>query len=171
MYLQMKRLLERVYYLNDSQRKYVSLFLDENLTPHARIVCGNRAVVLNQIQWFILVTFKDNIPKNVIHELGDSLHTLDLYCGKYARITCDNVHVVLTKSQWNYLMHLAEFCLSRQITKLFYLRDDLEKWRKECLETKSFATPPKTMVVDLEALYDEIMYKTNNEKDCIYYVK
>jgi hypothetical protein len=88
----------------------------------------------------------------VFHELGDSLHTLDLYCGKYARITCDNVHVELTKFLLDYFMHLAEFCLSRQIMKHFYLRDDLEKWRKECLDTKSFATPPKTMVVDLEAL-------------------
>jgi hypothetical protein len=126
----MNRLLERVYHLNVSQTKYVSLFLDENFAPHTRIVCDKKAVMLNQIQWFLLVTFKDNIPKNVFHELGDSLNTLVLYCGKYARITCDNVHVVLAKSQWNYRIHLAESCLSRQIMKMFYLCGDLEKWQK-----------------------------------------
>ena len=152
-----------MYHLNVSQTKYVSLFLAEDLTPHFRIVCGNKAVVLNQIQWFILVTFKD-IPKNVFHELGDSLNTLDLYCGKYARITCDNVHVVLTKSQWNYLMHLAESCLNRQIMKMFYLRDDLQKWHKECLETNSFVTPPNTTAIDFEVLYDELLNKTDNVK-------
>jgi hypothetical protein len=42
----MKRLLERVYYLNVNQTKYVSLFLAEKITPHIRIVCGNKTVVL-----------------------------------------------------------------------------------------------------------------------------
>jgi hypothetical protein len=82
MSLQMKRLFERVYHVNNSRTKYISLVLDENLTPQARIVCGKQAVVLDQMQWFILVALKNNIPDNMIHELGDSLHTLDLYCGK-----------------------------------------------------------------------------------------
>jgi hypothetical protein len=103
----MKRLLERVYYVNNSRIKYISLILDENLTPHARIVSGKHAVVLDQMQWFIFVAFKNNIPDNKIHELGDSLHTLDLYCGKYARITCDHVNVVLTKQEWDCMMQMG----------------------------------------------------------------
>jgi hypothetical protein len=61
-------------------------------------------------------------------------------------------------------MHLAESCLSRQIMKMFYLRDNLEKWLKECLETRSFATPPNTTAIDFEVLYDELMHKTQNDK-------
>jgi hypothetical protein len=60
------------------------------------------------------------------------------------------------------MMDLAESCLSRQIIKLSHLRDDLEKWRKKCLESKCFATPPNTRVVDFEVFYDELMYKTRH---------
>lgn len=166
----MKRLLERVYFIN-SRTKYISLVLDENLTFHARIVCGKQEVVLDLMHWFILVAFKNNIPENKIHELGDSLHTLDLYCGKYAKITCNNVHVVLTKQEWACMMQMGESGLSRQLIELSHLRDNLEQWRKESLETNSFATKPKkTMVADLDAMYDELMYQTQNEKQCIYYV-
>jgi hypothetical protein len=44
-------------------------------------------VVWNDLQWFILVTFKCNISNNEVHELGDSRQTLSLYCGRYIRIT------------------------------------------------------------------------------------
>jgi hypothetical protein len=60
---QMSTLLERVYFLKKQRTKYVSIFLDEHLTPQVKIVTSSRNVVLNQIQWFILVTFKNDIPK------------------------------------------------------------------------------------------------------------
>jgi hypothetical protein len=91
------------------------MFMDEYLTPHIKIVCSSRAIVLNHIQWFILVTFKDHIPKYVVHELGDTRHTLDMYCGRYIRITSDDVHILLSNSQWAYLMELAGSCINRQI--------------------------------------------------------
>jgi hypothetical protein len=141
--------------------------LDQHLTPYARILSGKHEVVLDQMQWFILLAFRNNIPDNKIHKLGDSLHTLDLYCGKYPRITCDNVHVVLTKQEWDCMMQMGESGLSRQLIELSHLRDNLNKWRKECLESNSLA---RTMVADLEAMYDELMYQTQNEKQCIYYV-
>jgi hypothetical protein len=81
----MKRLADRIYHLNDIRVKYVALFLDQHLTPHIRIFCISERVVLNLAHWFILVSFKDGILDK-IHELGDSHHTLDLYCGKYVRI-------------------------------------------------------------------------------------
>jgi hypothetical protein len=163
----MKRLLERVYYVNNSCTKYISLILDQHLTPYVRIVSGKQEVILDQMQWFILLAFRKNIPDNKIHELGDSLHTLDLYCGKYPRITCDNVYVVLTRQEWDCMMQMGESGLSRQLIELSHLRNNLEQWRKECLESNSLAT---TMVADLEAMYDELMYQTQNEKQCIYYV-
>jgi hypothetical protein len=73
--------------------------MDECLSLHIKIACSSRAIVLNQIQWFILMTSKDHIPKDVLHELGDSRHTQDLYCGRYIRITSDDVHIFLSKSQ------------------------------------------------------------------------
>jgi hypothetical protein len=73
---QMSTLLERVYLLNKQRTKYVSIFLDEHLTPQVKIVTYSRNGVLTQIQWFIVVTLTNDIPKNEVHELGDSRHTL-----------------------------------------------------------------------------------------------
>jgi len=80
-----------------------------------RLVNMTRTVVLNQMQWFILVTFKNLIPKDVMRGLGDSRHTLDLYCRRYIRITFDDVHEVLNKSLRGYLDEMVGFCVDRQI--------------------------------------------------------
>jgi hypothetical protein len=114
-------------------------------------------VVLYQIQWFILVTFKNSIPKIEVHELGDSHHNVSVYCGRYIRITSEDVSVFLSKSEWSYLMELAGSCIDRQILRV---HDNLIQWRNMCFEYKSFRTPPQTNATDFETLYDELMYKT-----------
>jgi len=53
--------------------------------------------MLNDTQWFILVTFKSHIPKSEVQELGDSRHTLSMYCGQYIRITIESYQVYLIK--------------------------------------------------------------------------
>jgi hypothetical protein len=73
---QMWMLLEHVYFLNKQRKKYVSIFLDETLQTHVRFHVFSSSMVLNQIQWLILVTFKSLIPRSEVHELGDSCHTL-----------------------------------------------------------------------------------------------
>jgi hypothetical protein len=83
-------LLECVYPLNKARIKYVSIFLDENLTSQVKIVISYRTMVLNRIEWFILVTFKDHMPQGVLLKLYDLRHILDLYCGPYIRITSDD---------------------------------------------------------------------------------
>ena len=103
----MLTLLERIYFLNKENTNYLTIFLDENLTPQVKTVSSSRSVVLHKMQFFNWVTFKDHIPKDVIHELGDSHHTLDLYCRRYIHIISDDIHVLLNKSQWAYLMELA----------------------------------------------------------------
>jgi hypothetical protein len=120
--------LEGVYPLNKARMRFVTLFVEECLSLHIKMVCSSRAIMLNQIQWFILVTFKDHIPKDVLHELGDTHHTLDLYCGRYISSTSDDVHILLSKSQWTYLIDLAGSCINRQILKLFHLHDELLEW-------------------------------------------
>jgi hypothetical protein len=97
---QMPTLLERVYFLNKRRTKYANISLDENLTPQVKIVRSAPDVVLNQIQWFILVPFKNDIPKNEVHEVGDSRHTESVYCGRYIRITSEDVNVFSIKSEW-----------------------------------------------------------------------
>ena len=106
-------LLEHVYFLNKHRTKYVSIFLDETLKPHVKIASSSRSVVLNQIQWFILVTLKSYIPKSEVHELGDSSHTLSLHCGRYIRIMSEDVQVFLNKTEWSDLMELARTCMDR----------------------------------------------------------
>jgi hypothetical protein len=154
---QMPALLERVYYLNKQMTKHGCIYLDENLTPKVKITGSTRHVVLNQIQLFILVTFKSY--KSGIHELGDSRHNLFLYCGRYIRIKCEEAQVVLNKSEWSCLMDLASSCLDKQIHKFFRLKEELVEWCNNCFETKSFCTPPSTNAIVFESLYDELMYK------------
>ena len=57
------------------------------------------AVVQNQIEWFILVTFKSHIPKGEAHELDASSNTLSMYCVRNIRITSEDAQVYLSKSE------------------------------------------------------------------------
>jgi len=100
----MRTLIGRIYFLNKRKTKYVTVSLDENQIPQVKNVSSSHTVVLNTIQRFILVTFKDHIPKDVMYEVDDSHHTLDLYCRRYIRNTSDDIHVLLNKLQWAYLM-------------------------------------------------------------------
>jgi hypothetical protein len=121
---------------------------------------SSRNVMLNQIQWFTVVTFKDHIFKSDVYGLGDSRHTLSMYYGQYICIMSEEVEVILNKSEWSYLMELANSCIYRQIFKFCRLYDDLIHWKNKCFESKFFCTPPETNAVDFETLYDKLMYKT-----------
>jgi len=51
-------LLRRTYYLNEQQTKYVSIYHnDDNLKPEMKIGTPSVHAVLNEMQWFILVSF------------------------------------------------------------------------------------------------------------------
>jgi hypothetical protein len=85
-------------------------------------------------EWFILVAFKSNIPKNEVHELGDPRHTLSVYCGRYIRITGENIQVYLRKKKdWPQLMDLASACIDRHVIKFCRLQDELVEWRDMCV--------------------------------------
>jgi len=72
-------LFQRTFCLNEKETKKVSLYLVDNLRPQVKIETPSGRALLNYTQWFILVTFKDNIPQGEVHELGDSRHTLSLH--------------------------------------------------------------------------------------------
>jgi len=73
----MTGLLRRTYYLNEQETKYFSVYLNnDDLKPRLKIGTFSGHAVLNEIQWFILVTFESDIPKNEVHELGDSQSVL-----------------------------------------------------------------------------------------------
>ena len=90
-----------------------------------KIASSSLCVVLNQIQWFILVTFKSHLPKDEVYELGDLRHSLSKHCGWYIRIMSEDVQVFSNKSEWSDLMELASTFMGRQTLKLFRLHDDL----------------------------------------------
>jgi len=48
-------------------------------------------LLLNRIQGLILATFKDLMPQDVVLELHDLRHTLDLDSEPYIRITSDDI--------------------------------------------------------------------------------
>jgi hypothetical protein len=152
-------LLEHVYFPNKQRTNCVSIFLNENPTPKMTIVNFSRFVMLNQIQWFTVVTFKDHIPKSEVYGLGDSRHTLSVYYGRYIRIMSEEVQMHLNKSEWSYLTELANSCIDKHILKFCRLYDDLIHWRNKCFESKSFCTPPETNAVDFETLCDDLIYK------------
>lgn len=61
--------------------------------PGREELSSSRVLVLNQVQWFILVTFKFDVPNAEVHELWDSRLTLSVYCGRYISIMSEEVHV------------------------------------------------------------------------------
>jgi len=74
-------LLRPTYYLNEQQTKNVSIYInDDNLKPEMKFGAPSGHAVLNEMLWFILVTFKSDIPKNKVHEIGYPHHTLSVYC-------------------------------------------------------------------------------------------
>jgi len=110
---------------------YVSIYLnDYNLKPKVKIATSSGRAVLNEIQWLILVTFKSDIPKHEVHELGDTQHTLSVFCRRYIRITIENTQVHLSKHDWSQLLDLASACIDREVIKYGRLQDELQEWRK-----------------------------------------
>ena len=107
---QMTGLLFRTFFFNEQERMYFSVYLNGDIKPQVKICTSSGHVVLNALQWFILVTFKLTIIKDEVHELGDSRHTLSVYCGRYIRITSENTQVYLNKKDWSQLMDLASAC-------------------------------------------------------------
>jgi hypothetical protein len=159
---QMMGLLLRTYCLNEKETKYVSIYLNnDDLKPHLKIGTSLGHAVLSEIQLFILVTFKSDIPKNEVYELGDSQHILSVYCGRYIRITSESTLVCLCQKDWSHLMNLASGCIDREVIKYGRLQNELLEWRNNCFESKSFCTPPDTNVIDFNTLCNELKYKNS----------
>jgi len=135
---QMTVLHRRTYYLNEQETNYVSIYLNNDLKTHPKIGTSSGHAVLNEIKWFILVTFKSDIPKNKVHELGDLQHTLSVYCGRYIRIMSEKTQVCLSKKDLSQLMDLARGCIDREVIKYGRLKDKYLEWRNKCFESKSF---------------------------------
>ena len=96
--------------------------MNEDLKSQVKFGTSSGHVVLKDLYWFILVTFKSNITKNEAHELGDSRHTLSRYCGRYIRITSENTQVYLSKNDGSQLMDLASSSIKRHVIKYCRLK-------------------------------------------------
>ena len=127
-------LLRRTFFFNEQGTKYISVYVNGDLKPQVNIGTSSGHVVLNDLQWFILLTFKSDILKMEVHELGDSRHNLPMYSGRYIRITNENTQVYLTKNYWSQLMDLASACIDREVIILCRLQDELVEWRDNCVE-------------------------------------
>ena len=101
--LQMTGVLCRTFFFIEQETKYGGL-REWGPQPHVKSGTSSFHLVLNDLQWFIVVTFKSNISKNEVPELGDSRHTLSVYCGRYIRITSENTQVYLSKKHLSQLM-------------------------------------------------------------------
>ena len=164
---QMTVSLRRTFFFNEQETYYVSVYLYENLKPQVKIGTTSGHVVLNDLQWFILVTWKSNISKNEVHELGDSRHTLSMYCGRYICITSENTQMYLSKKDWSQLMDLASACIDRQVIKFCRLQDQLVEWRDNCVVSKCFCKPPNTNAIYFEAFWDELTKTSLVTNECL----
>jgi len=107
-------LLRRTYYFNEQQTKYVSIYLnDDNLKKEIMYGTPSGHAGLNEMQWFILVTFKSDIYSNDMHELGDPQHTLSVFCGRYIDLTNEKTPVHLSKKVWSQLIDFSSACVER----------------------------------------------------------
>jgi len=153
-------LLQRTYCLNEKETKKVSLYLDDNLRTHVKIEAPSGRALLNNTQWFILVTFKDNILQGKVYKLGDSHHTLSMHCRWYIRITSKNTQMLLSKKDGAFLMELASACINRQVIMFSALRDNVVECRNKCLREKSFCTPPNANGINFDSLFNELRHET-----------
>jgi hypothetical protein len=109
------------------------------------------------------MTFKSNIPKNEVHELGDSQHTLSVYCGRHIRISSEKTQVYLNKKDWSQLMDLASGCIDREVIKYCRLQNELSDWRN-VFNPNPFV-PLQTNAVDFNTLWNELKYKNSSFSD------
>jgi hypothetical protein len=136
---QMTGLLRRSYYLKRQETKYVSIYFNnDDLKQQVKIGTSSGHAVLNEIQWFIVVTFKSDIAKNEGHEIGELQHTLSVYCGRYIRITSENTQAYLSKKDWSQLMDLASGCIDREVIKFGRIQDELQSGAVSILNPNPF---------------------------------
>ena len=69
----MTGLIRHTYFLNQQETKYVFIYLNEGLKREVKIGTSSGHVLLNEMQWFILVTFTSNIVNNEVHNVGDPI--------------------------------------------------------------------------------------------------
>jgi hypothetical protein len=55
-------------------------------------------------------------------------------------------------------MELASTYIDRQVISF---QDEVVEWGSNCLESKSFCTPPNSDSFDFDTLYDEVRYKAD----------
>ena len=82
-----QQLDNNVRIINNYCLYFVLIYINEDLKPQVKIGTSSGHVALNEMQWFILVTFKSNIAKNEVHELGNPRHTLSVNCRRNMSIT------------------------------------------------------------------------------------
>ena len=152
-------------YVHQWAAKYVSIYLNDNLKPELKLATFHGHAVLNEMQCFILVTFKNDIPRNEVHGLGVSQHTLSLFCGRYIRITSEKPQVHLNKNHWSQLLDLGSASINRGLIKYSRRQDEHVQWRKKGFESKSFCTPPDTNAIDYSALWNELKFKNTSLSD------
>jgi len=147
-------------------KKNVSIYPnDDNLKPDVKIGTPSGHAVLNEIQCFILVTFKGDMPKNEVHKLGDSQQVLPVYSGMYIRITSNNTQVNLSKKDWSQQLDLTSACIDREVTKYGRYQEELAGWRNKCFESNFFSTPTDINAIDFNTLWNELKYKNTSLSD------
>ena len=112
-------------------------------------------VVLNDIQWSSLMTFKRIIIKlSIARKWSLASHPVNVH------VTFHNTQVYISK-KCSQLVDLSIACIDRQVIKFSRLQHELVEWRYKCFESKCLSTPPNTNAIDFDALLDELTYKNS----------
>ena len=86
--------------------------VNENLKTHLKTGTSSGHMVLNDLQWFILVTFKSIISKNEVHELGESRHPVNVLWTVYTHHEWE--HSSVSKQKRKVTTDGFSECLHRQ---------------------------------------------------------
>ena len=142
---QMKMLIRRTFFFNEQETKYISIYLKEDLKSYVKFRTSSGHVVLNDLQWFILVTFKSNRSKNLVTHVIRCQCTVDgVYVSRVRKVKFIWAKCLVTTDGF------SEFCRTQ---------DESVEWRDKYVESKCFCSPPNTNAIDLDTLWDELTYK------------
>ena len=148
-----KSAVTSTYLLPQWTTKYVSTYLnDDNLKPEVKIGTPSVHTVLNEVQWYILVTFKSNIPKNEVQRTWwQPTYPVSVLCTVYPHHEWQ--HSSASKQTRLVATHgLESACIDTEVIKYGRLQNELVEWCNNCFDCKSFCTPPNTNAIHFKKL-------------------
>jgi hypothetical protein len=130
-------LLRRTCFLNEQETKYVFIYLNDNLKTQVRIGTSSGNAMLNDTQWFILVTFKSQTQDLSRRTCWLASYTVKVLWTVYPHQGRE-LQVHLSKNDCSQLIDSASRCIDRQVINFCKLQNELVEWCNSVLNLNPF---------------------------------